>query len=159
MDSSELIFRSIAVLHGIAGYVLFGIAANEEFQEFCFYKHRNPLAGDIYKYLVLAACWCLIACAILAFLLPAVAVGLAWLSILLYLLTGIVDPMFDRHWPSLCKTCVVSLGVRVAFAIALTATHWVRSGAKSLKFRAARRNVLIQALDHADARATQVRVV
>jgi hypothetical protein len=122
MESSELIFRSIAVLHGIAGYVLFAFAANDEFQESCFYKGRNPLAGDIHKYLVLAACWSLIACAIVAFFLPRLAVAAAWLSIFLYILTSLVDPVFERRWPSLCKGCVISAGVRMAFAIALTVT-------------------------------------
>jgi len=120
MESSELIFKSLAILHGVAGYLLFAFAANEEFQEFCFYKNRNPLAGDVYKYLVLSACWALIACAILAFILPAVAVGVAWLSILLYLLTGLVDIVFERRWPTFCKGCAVSLGIRAIAATALT---------------------------------------
>ena len=120
MESSDLIFRGIAVLHGVAGYALFAFAANEDFQEFCFYKNRNPLAGDVYKYLVLSACWSLVACAILAFLVPALAVGAAWLSIVLYLLTGLVDFVTERRWPSFCKGCAVSLTVRTIAAVALT---------------------------------------
>ena|SRR5690606_15700963 len=120
MDSFDPIFHSLAIFHGFAGYVLFGIAANEEFQEYCFYNNRNPLAGDIRKYLVYFACWSLISCAVLAFIDPSLAVGAAWLSVLLYLLTGIVDPVFETRWPSLCKSCAISLGLRAALAVALT---------------------------------------
>src|SRR6478752_6019093 len=103
MVSSELIFKSVAVLHGVAGYVLFAFAADEDFQKFCFYKNRNPLAGDAYKYLVLAACLALVACGVLAFFVPIFAVGAAWLSIALYLLTGLVDIVDKGRWPAFCK--------------------------------------------------------
>jgi len=120
MDSIDLIFRAIAVLHGVAGYVLFGLAANEELQEFCFYKGRNPLAGDVHKYLVYLACWSLVACGVSAFFVPWLAVLAAWLSVAFYLLTAFVDIVAERRWPAFCTACAVSLAVRLLAAAVLT---------------------------------------
>ena len=122
MDSIDLIFRSIAVLHGIAGYVLFGFAANEEVQQSCFYKGKNPLAGDFHKYLVYLACWSLVACSVSAFFVPWLAVLAAWVSVAFYLLTGFVGIVVTRRWPAFCTACAVSLGVRILAAVVLTGT-------------------------------------
>jgi hypothetical protein len=120
MEGPELLFRFIAVAHGIAGLVLWAFASDEDFQQFCFYKDRNPLAGDFYKYLAYFACWALMACAYSAFYLPKLAVVLAWLSLIFYLLTGLVDLIAEGRWPSFCKACAVSFAARLVAAGALT---------------------------------------
>lgn len=120
MEDFGLLFRSIAVVHGIAGLVLWAFAADEDLQQFCFYENRNPLAGDFYKYLVHLACWALMACAYAAFYFPEVAVILAWLSLVFYLLTGLVDLVAEGRWPGFCKVCAVSFAARLFAATALT---------------------------------------
>src|SRR5690606_11928296 len=111
---------AIALLHTIAGYLLFALASDEETQETCFYTGRNPFVGDIYKYTVYAACWSLIACAPLLALAPKLAITAAWASIFLYLFTGILDPIAERRWPTFCRGCAISIGVRVLAALTFT---------------------------------------
>lgn len=120
MESSDLAFKAIAILNTVAGYVLFALAANEDIQESCFYRGVNPLLGEIRKYMVYYACWSLIACGIFAFFMPKFAVYVAWLSVVLYLLTGLIPLVAGQGWPSFCKTCTISLGIRVIAAAALT---------------------------------------
>ena len=120
MDYIALAFKATAILHTLAGYFIFGLAANEEIQESCLYQDRNPLTADIVKYLAYIGSWLLIACGIIAFLLPKAAVVLAWLSLFLYFLTAFVDPIAERRLPSLCKTCAIMFSIRAAAAVALT---------------------------------------
>ena len=120
MEDFELLFRVIAVLHGVAGLVLWAFASDKDFQQFCFYQHRNPLAGDFYKYLVYFACWSLMACGYAAFYFPRLAVALAWLSLGFYLSTGLVDLIAERRWPNFCKACAVSFSARLIATLALT---------------------------------------
>jgi len=125
MDSFELAFKILAILHGLVGLFFWSLAADEDFQQFCFYAKRNPLAGDCFKYLVYFACWALIACGVVAFFLPTVAVVLAWLSLTLYLSTGLVDLIANGRWPAFCKGCAISFVVRTVFAVALTGSLYL----------------------------------
>jgi hypothetical protein len=120
MENSELAFKALAIAHTIAGYIFFGFASVEEFQESCFYRNRNRLVGDILKFLSFSGCWSLIACGVLAFFLPKAAVAAVWASVAFFLLTGLPDLIAERRWPSFCKTCAVSLGVRIIAATALS---------------------------------------
>ena len=123
MDYFAIAFKTTAILHTLAGYFIFSLAANEEMQESCLYQERNPLAGDIVKYLVYFASWSLIVCGIFAFLIPKAAVGLAWISLTFYLFTAFVDPIAERRLPSICKICVVMFSIRTVAATALTAFY------------------------------------
>ena len=120
MDYFALAFKATAILHTLAGYFIFGLATNEEIQHSCLYEDRNPLTGDIIKYLAYIGSWLLIACGIIAFLIPKAAVVLVWLSLSLYLLTAFVDPIVERRLPSLCKTCAVMFSIRAVAAAVLT---------------------------------------
>lgn len=120
MESFDLAFKAIAILHTVAGYIIFALAADEEMQQDCFYKDRNPLVGDVRKYLVYAGCWSLIACGFVAFIMPKLAILAAWSSIIFYLLAGLTDLVAERRWPSICKACAISLGIRSVAAAALT---------------------------------------
>jgi len=111
---------SIALLHTIAGYLFFALAADEGTQDMCFYTRPNPLIGDIHKYIAYAASWSLIGCAPLLALEPKLAVAAAWISILLYLATGTLDPIAERRWPKFCRSCAASVVVRVLAASAFT---------------------------------------
>jgi hypothetical protein len=120
MDSTEIAFKAVALVHGAAGAFLLLPASDEEFQKECFYSTVNPLAGDIKKYLVLIGCWALLGCGILAFKVPVAAVGLAWISLASWFLTGFVTIPWTRRLPDFCKICVVNFIVRLLLAGALT---------------------------------------
>src|SRR5690606_1712784 len=120
MEIFELAFTVTAVLHLIAGYLIFAIAANEEVHEWMIYDGRNPLAGDIFKYLIYRACWLMIGCGIAAFVMPNVAVVLVWAALGAYVLTGVVDLVEDRRWPSFSKPHIIAVVPRIVGAAALT---------------------------------------
>ena len=123
MDYFAIAFKTTAILHALAGYFIFGLAANEEIQESCVYQDRNPLAGDIVKYLIYLASWSLVVCGIFAFLIPKFAVGLAWISLAFYFLTAFVDPIVERRLPTLCKSCAAMFSIRAIAAAILTAFY------------------------------------
>jgi hypothetical protein len=120
MGTFEIAFKATAVLHLVAGYLIFGIASNEEVREWVVYEDRNPLAGDILKYLIYIACWLMIACGIAAFLIPKAAVPLAWAAFIAYLLTGALELIEKRRWPSLSKPKMIAIAPRLGAAMALT---------------------------------------
>src|SRR5690606_17701566 len=120
MDYFALAFKATAILHTLAGYFIFGLAANEDVQESCLYEGRNPLTGDILKYLAYIGSCLLIVSGIFAFLIPKAAVFLVWLSLFLYLLSAFVDPLAERRLPSLCRTCIVMFSIRAIAAAVLT---------------------------------------
>jgi hypothetical protein len=121
MENFDFAFKSLAILHTIAGCLLFGLAANEEIQQSCFYKDRNPLIGDIQNYIAYAGCWSLIICGIVAFFMPKLAVIAALTSIAFYLLSGVLPVVVEHRLPPFCKACAISLGIRVIAAVALIA--------------------------------------
>ena len=123
MESSMLAFKAIAVLHTIAGYIFFALAASDGSQEFWAYKGRNPLAGDIRKYLAYFACWSLMGCGIAAFFIPVAAVALAWIALAFFLATGLVDFVANRRLPFVHRASVLSVLLRAVAAIALTSTR------------------------------------
>jgi hypothetical protein len=121
MEVSEVVFKAIAILHCVAGYFFFGVAANEDYQT-CFYHGKSPLAGDALKYLAYFSCFCMVACGIFAFLLPFVAVILAWLSFAFYLSTSVVNGFALRRLPRIGKISGASLAVRAIAASAMALT-------------------------------------
>jgi hypothetical protein len=119
-------FKVVAILHGLAGYVIMVFALSEDVQQSCFYKDRNPLAGDINKYLAYASCSSLMLCgafAVFSFFefpnAPKFSVITAWASVLFYHLTAWVFLVEKRHWPS-SKISWIALGARIAAAAMLT---------------------------------------
>lgn len=125
MENSILIFKIVAVLHSIAGFILVAIASDEKFRELCSYKNRSWLAGRIHYKLLMLGTWLLIGPGFVIFALPMVpklAVVISWLSIAFFLSTGLVDLISNRRFPDFCLRCLVSLGVRVIAAIILTIT-------------------------------------
>ncbi|MCX7514416.1 hypothetical protein [Frateuria sp. STR12] len=120
MNYFALAFKATAILHALTGCFIFGLAANGEIRESCVYQDRNPLTGDIVKYLAYIGSCLLIACGIVAFVSPGAAVALAWLSLSLYLLTAFVDAIAERRFSSLCKACVVMFFSRFVAAALLT---------------------------------------
>jgi len=120
MESSELIFRSIAVLHGIFGFLAFGLATSEDIKPPPFHDRRNPLAGDSHRFLALGSCWSLIACGLLAFAVPAFSVAAAWLSVVLYSLAGSVGATARAKAPHFFKFFSASVAVRIFGAGALS---------------------------------------
>ena len=117
-----LAFKTIAVLHTIAGYIFFALAASEGSQEIWAYKGRNLLTGDIRKYLAYFACWSLMGCGIAAFFIPVAAVALAWMALGFFLATGLVDLVANRRLSLVHKASVMSVLIRTVAAIALTST-------------------------------------
>ena len=121
MDKVAIAFKAVAILHSVAGYVLFGFVAQEEVHEKCIYKGRNPLTGDSIKYLAYFGCWSLIVCGPMAFVFPTtLAVLAAWFSIAFFLLTALADWIDKLRWPKFCKACGINLAVRVVGAATLT---------------------------------------
>ena len=121
MDGLTFFFKSLAILHTVAGYLFFGLAANEPFQEM-FYENKNPLAGDLLKYSAYFGCWSLIACGPLAFFIPVFAVAVAWLSLVFFLATAAIELISTPKFFRLTRASVVSGSIRMVAAVALTAT-------------------------------------
>ena len=119
MINVDLAFKTLAVLHGVFGGLLFGFAAHPETKP-DFHKGRNLLVGDIYKFLAFGVCWSLIFCGVGAFINPVIAVIAAWTSIGFYILTGYVDPVVARRLPSIGKSIIINLVVRAIAAGVLT---------------------------------------
>jgi hypothetical protein len=111
MEISLLIFKTVAILHTVAGYIFFAFTANYDLQTY-FYAGKNPLTGDILKYLAYFSCCCLIACGIVAFLIPFLAVVLACLSFAFYLSTAIVEAVAARRWLHIGRVSRLSLLLR-----------------------------------------------
>jgi hypothetical protein len=117
MFTSQLIFRTLGTIHGVAGVALLVAALNKEFQEFCFYRYRDAFQGGLHKSLALLGSALLIACGVLTFFKPVFAVGAAWLSLVIYLLPSLTRLMAGQPFGRFCRECAVSFGVRgVAFA-------------------------------------------
>lgn len=123
MELSGIAFTALAVLHSLAGLVLLAFTSDEAFQSACVYEGRNPLVGDILKYLVSGAGLSLAACGFAVFYLPIAVVVLAWISLTCYALTWFVDAAATRSWPKLCIACTINFAVRAAAASALTLAY------------------------------------
>jgi len=128
MDAAEITFKALAVLHTVAGYLFLAFALDHDFQQECFYANCNPLAGDIKKYLVQIACWCLVGCGILAFHVPAASVALVWMALAAWFLTGFVEVAWTRRLPGLCIVCAANFGVRLSLAVGLTGLYFRLDG-------------------------------
>jgi hypothetical protein len=120
MDTAELAFKAVAVLHGLLGLLLLSAASSNEFQEECFYSGVAPMAGTLKKYVSLTGAWALFGCGVAAFWSPATAVALAWISLGFWFLGGVVKLPWTRAFPQLCKGSAISFLVRVVLASALT---------------------------------------
>jgi hypothetical protein len=121
MHTSQLIFKLLGAIHGLAGVVLLVVALDKDFQKFCFYKGEDAFVGDLHKNLALFGSSLLIACGAFGFFKPTFAVGAAWLSFLVYLLPSLADLMAGRRFGKFCKECAATFSVRVVAAAALTA--------------------------------------
>ena len=121
MDGSMLVFKLLAILHTVAGYAFFALAANEPFQGMM-YKNKNPLAGDLLKYSVYFACWLLVACGPFAFFVPIFSVWASWLSLAFFLATAAIDVISTPRFLGLSRASTVSVVIRVAAAVVLTVT-------------------------------------
>jgi len=120
MHTSQLIFKILGVIHGLAGAVLLAAALDKDFQRFCFYKGKDAFQGDLHKSLALIGSSLLIACGALTFFKPTFAVVAAWLSFLIYLLPSLADLMAGRSFGKFCKECAASFSVRAIAVAALT---------------------------------------
>lgn len=125
-----LVFSALSVLHLVAGLFLLAIAMDADTRTACIYQGRNPLAGDILKYLVLTGALTLSASGFIGmgyFVIesPRAAVALAWISLALYLATLAVDAIALKRRPHVCKSCAIHLSIRFLAAAALTlALHY-----------------------------------
>ena len=124
MESSELLFKGLAVLHGITGLLLFGISTHEDLQDPAFYARRNPLAGDITKFLAVSSGCSLVACGLLAFIVPLFAVIAAWLSVALHLVGSLFGAATRGDAQHLVRPVLASLATRTIAAGALTVVFW-----------------------------------
>jgi hypothetical protein len=91
-----------------------------EIQDEIIYKNRNPLLGDLKKYLIYLMCFFLVLCAVCAWLKPSATPLWAWLAVGIYALGGLVDLVTQRG-RSWCWRCMATgLAVKIAAAGALT---------------------------------------
>ena len=120
MEHLDIPFKMLAVLYAVCGIFLLAITTGEGFQRVCIYEGRNPLVGDMLKYLANGSGLALVICGFAAFKLPIAAVALVWISLVCHLLTGVVDSVASRLWPRICVACTVNFAVRASAAIALT---------------------------------------
>jgi hypothetical protein len=111
LENPLLLLKVVAVAHGVLGYVGFFFALSPEFQEEIIYKGRNPLIGDIKKYLVYLNCFLLLICALSAWFKPATTPLWAWLALTAYLLGGAIDLIAQRGrlWCWRCRASGVIL--------------------------------------------------
>ena len=121
MHISQLIFRILGVIHGLAGAVLLAAALDKDFQKFCFYKGKDAFQDGLHKNLALFGSALLIACGALTFFKPTFAVVVAWLAFLIYLLPSFADLMAGHRFGKFCKECAASFSVRAIAVAALTA--------------------------------------
>lgn len=120
-----LVFSALSVLHLVAGVFLLAVAMDTDTQAACLYQGRNPLAGDILKYLVITGALTLFASGYIGmgyFVIesPQAAVALAWISLALYLATLAVDAIALKRRPRICKSCAINFSIRLLAAVALT---------------------------------------
>jgi hypothetical protein len=119
MHASSMIFKLLGTIHGLAGVVLLFFAFNKHVQKFCFYNGQNAFEGTLRKNLALLGSSLLVACGVLTFFKPILAVVAAWFSFLIYLLPSLTHLMAGHRFGKFCKACALSFGVRVLAFIAL----------------------------------------
>jgi len=120
MTVYDVAFCSLAIVHGLFGYVLLCFALPEEIHKPIFYANTNPLIGDIHKYLVYFTCGSLAACAFLLQYSYKMSVIAAWVATAIYLFGTLTVPLLSGHIPSASKQTLINLAIRISGASALT---------------------------------------
>ena len=124
MEVVGITFKVVAILYSLGGIFLLSLTTDKDFLRVCIYDGRNPLVGDVLKYLANGSGLALAVCGFAAFYLPIAAVVLVWLSLIFHLLTGLVASVASRTWPRLCVVCAVNVAVRTAAAVAITLLYY-----------------------------------
>jgi len=120
MENALLYMKVIAVTHGIFGYLGGAVAASPEIQTDIIYQNRNPLAGDVKKYLVYGMCFCLVLCGLCPWFKPSATPLWAWLALGFHLLSGGLD-FATQQGRFYCWRCIATgVTVKTIAAVALT---------------------------------------
>jgi hypothetical protein len=112
--------KVIAAAHGVLGFIGGVFTASPELQDEVIYKDRNPLVGDVKKYLSYGMCFCLVLCAFCPWFKPSATPLWAWLALGFHLLSSLFEIATQRGhvW---CARCIVTgITVKTIAAVALT---------------------------------------
>ena len=120
MDAYDLAFKFLVIVHTLFGYFFLAFAGNEDFQKEFFYKDFNPLVGDLFKYLVLISCWCLIFATFFLMYSNKISLLFCWSSVVFFTLTGVLVPLANGHWPHMHRYGLANLAIRLTGALTLT---------------------------------------
>jgi len=120
MENALLYMKVIAVAHGILGYFGGAFAASPEIQADMIYQNRNPLAGDVKKYLVYVMCFCLVLCGLCPGFKPSATPLWAWLALGFHLFSCVLD-FATQQARFYCWRCMATgITVKAIAAVALT---------------------------------------
>lgn len=124
MVNALLGMKVIAVVHGIIGYIGAVFVLSPELQADLIYQDRNPLVGDVKKYLTLSMCLCLVLCCFCPWFKPSATPLWAWLALGFHLLSGLVDVATQRGrvWCWRCMATGVTVKASAALALAYLAS-------------------------------------
>jgi hypothetical protein len=127
LDNTLLLLKIIAVAHGVLGYVGAIFTLTPEIQDEIIYKNRNPLAGDIKKYLIYLMCFCLLICGLCPWFKPSATQLWAWLALGIYMLGALVDLVTQkgRVWCWRCMATGITLKAIAAGALTYLANAHV----------------------------------
>ena len=120
MENALLYMKAIAIVHGIIGYFGGAVAASPEIQAEIIYQGRNPVVGDVKKYLVYGMCFCLVLCGFCPWFKPSATPLWAWLALGFHLLSGVLD-FATQQGRFYCWRCIATgVTVKTIAAVALT---------------------------------------
>ena len=120
MENALLYMKVIAVAHGIVGYLGGAVTAAPEIQAVAIYQDRNPLAGDVKKYLIYSMCFCLVLCALCPWFKPSATPMWAWLALGFHLLGGVFDFATQRGRGYCWRCMATGITFKTVAAVALT---------------------------------------
>nr|AAL24528.1 orf133EGC123 [uncultured bacterium] len=120
MENALLYMKVIAVAHGIIGYLGGAATASPEIQANIIYQDRNPLVGDVKKYLVYGMCFCLVLCGLCPWFKPSATPLWAWLALGFHLVSSALDFATQRGRLYCWRCMATGITVKIIAAAALT---------------------------------------
>ena len=124
MEIAFTALKIVTAAGGIFGYVVYVIVLAPEVHDEFIYKDRNPLMGDLIKYLLYGMNFCLVICALCPWWKISATPMWAWASVCFCVVASIIQFL---QLPSFCIKCwVIGLSTRAAYAGVVTyLTHLV----------------------------------
>ena len=130
MEHALVALKIVTAVAGFISYVVFALLSAPEIQEEFIYKSRNPLLGDLVKYVLYAMNFCLVICALCPWWKVSAAPMWAWASVAF---SAVAYLLYLRESRSFCVRCaVIGISVRACVAVLVTyLTHSVLNGANA----------------------------